>query len=218
VGRKKKEGAAMIYIVGLGPGSRDYILPKALEIMKSSDIILGFDRAVRSLEFIETEKRAVKGLGEVLEYINNNPHRNISVAASGDPCFYGIVDYIKRNYSGKVEVIPGLSSFQYLAASLGKPWQGAFLGSLHGRSEDFISKVRENRLSIWLTDKTNTPGKLCRELVAAELEAAVYVGENLSYEDEKIVTGCAKDLVNQSFSELCIVIIEKAVKETAAGG
>lgn len=30
----------MIYIVGLGPGHRDYIMPKALEILKKSNIII----------------------------------------------------------------------------------------------------------------------------------------------------------------------------------
>ena len=39
----------MIYIVGLGPGHKDYIMPKALETMKKSDIIIGFKRAIDSL-------------------------------------------------------------------------------------------------------------------------------------------------------------------------
>ena len=46
----------MIYIVGLGPGHKDYIMPKALEIMEKSDVIIGFKRAIESLDFINNKK------------------------------------------------------------------------------------------------------------------------------------------------------------------
>lgn len=209
MGRKEKEGVIMVYVVGLGPGSSDYMLPKAIEILKSSDVILGFNRAVESLSFITTEKHIVNGLSEVLEFINKTENKIVAIAASGDPCFYGIVDYLMRNYTGALEVVPGISSFQYFTAKLRKSWQGSFLGSLHGRSEDFLEKVTTNKLSIWLTDKTNTPAKLCEALVTEGIQAKVYVGENLSYEDEKIVEGTPADLAQMTFGDLSVVIIER---------
>lgn len=199
----------MVYIVGLGPGSKDYILPKAVATLEKSHIILGFKRALESIAFISTDKQAVKNLTEILGYINANKEKDISIVASGDPCFYGVTDYIKRNYGGLMEVIPGISSFQYLAAKLNKGWQGSFLGSLHGREEDFVEKVEENKLSIWLTDKINTPNSMCERLLKEKIEAVVYVGENLSYEDEKITSGAVQDIIKNNFSELCIVIVER---------
>lgn len=202
----------MVYIVGLGPGSKEYILPKALKTLEKSKVIIGFGRAIDSLDFIEGIKLSIDTLKDILYYINSNEDEDIAIVASGDPCFYGVTEYIKRNYNGKIEVIPGISSFQYLAARLNKCWQGSHLGSLHGREEEFEEKVKKNTLSIWLTDKKNTPAYLCRKLVEAKIKAKVYVGENLSYEDEKITEGTAEEILNMEFSELSVVIIENLHK------
>ena len=35
-------------------------------------------------------------LKEILEYIKNNLHKNISVIASGDPSIYGIGKYLSK--------------------------------------------------------------------------------------------------------------------------
>ena len=39
----------MIYIVGLGPGHEDYILPKAIKTLAKCHIVVGFKRALDSL-------------------------------------------------------------------------------------------------------------------------------------------------------------------------
>ena len=212
MGWKRIREDAMVYIVGIGPGAKDYILPKAEDIIKSSEIIIGFERAVNSLEHIERNKFKVKSLIEILSYINSNEDRNIAIVASGDPCFYGITDYITRNYTGKVQVIPGISSFQYLFSKLNKSWQGAYLGSLHGvvpkGNIELIKVVKTHKLSIWLTDKVNSPEYICSELIKANIIAEVCVGENLSYEDERIVSGSTLDILKMKFNNLCIVILE----------
>lgn len=201
----------MVYIVGLGPGDRKYMLYKAVAVLQTSDIIIGFKRALESLDFIEQPKQEFEKLSDILEFIRVNNDKNISIAASGDPCFYGISDYLKRNYSGNIEIVPGISSFQYLVARLNKSWQGAYLGSLHGREEAFIDRVRENKLSIWLTDKTNNPQAMCRKLYEEDLSVKVYVGENLSYKDEKITEGNPEKLMNMSYSDLSVVVIENEI-------
>lgn len=202
----------MVYIVGLGPGSKEYILPKALTTLEKSKVIIGFGRAIESLNFIEGRKLSVSTLKDILNYINSNEDEDIAVVASGDPCFYGVTEYIKRNYNREIEVIPGISSFQYLAARLNKCWQGSHLGSLHGREEEFVDKVKENTFSIWLTDKINSPSLICRKLLEEKIEAKVYVGENLSYGDERITEGTVEEVVNMNFSELSVVIIENLRK------
>ncbi len=199
----------MVNVVGLGPGSREYILPKALEILKKSEVVLGFDRALESLSFLSVDKKRVNSLKEVLNFIDDNKNMEISIVASGDPCFYGIGEYVGKNYGGQVQTIPGISSFQYMVAKLNKAWQESFLGSLHGREEDFLNKVKEHQLSIWLTDRKNSPDVLCRKLLEKNLNAKVYVGENLSYSDEKITIGYPAELKDMQFSNLSVVIIEK---------
>lgn len=199
----------MLYIVGLGPGSKDYILPKAVQVLENSDMVLGFQRALSSIDFLYIKKHVVKSLEEIISYSEDNMDKNISVVASGDPCFYGITDFINKNYKGCFRVVPGISSFQYLCAKLNKSWQGSFLGSLHGREEGFLERVKENNISIWLTDKTHTPGFICSCLSQAKLKTVVYVGENLSYQDEKITIGEPEKFINTNFNELNVVIIER---------
>lgn len=197
-----------IYIVGLGPGHKDYMLSGAINNLEKVDIIIGFKRAIESLDFIKNNKKIVNKLSEILDYIKENRDKNISIVASGDPCFYGISNYIKNNYGGKIEVIPGISSYQYMMAKINESWQNSFLGSLHGREEEFIEKVKSYEKSIWLTDKNNTPDKLCKRLIENNIKAEVIVGENLSYKDEKITKGKAKELENMSFGELTVVYIK----------
>ena len=223
----------MIYIVGLGPGHKDYIMPKALETMKKSNMIIGFKRALDSLDFIDNMKVYINKLSDLDKFIvdenkvflindrnlnkdimnnNENLNDNISIVASGDPTFYGITNYVKSKSFLNFEVIPGISSFQYLTCKGKMPWNNAYLGSLHGRSEEFINHINNNTLSIWLTDKENNPAVLCEKLCSAEINCRVIIGENLSYEDEIISDGNPKEFVNKDFSSLNVFIVDNLDK------
>lgn len=204
----------MVYIVGIGPGHRDYIMPKASKIMESVDIILGFGRAMESVDFVNKEKIKVNKISEVIDELNKNKDKDIAIVASGDPLFYGITEYIKKNYVGQIDIVPGISSFQYLMGKLNKSWQGAYLGSLHGREDNFITKVRENEISIWLTDKKNSPNELAKALLLKGLNPKMYIGENLSYDEEIITEGCAEEIQNKDFSGLCVLVVENLETES----
>lgn len=227
----------MIYIVGLGPGHKDYIMPKALEIMKKSNIIIGFKRAIDSLDFIHNKKIYINKLSDLDKFIasknnenkvsiinnenlnkgiiisNENLSHNISIVASGDPTFYGITNYIKGKTASAFEIIPGISSFQYLTCKVKLPWNNGYLGSLHGRSEEFLEQINNSELSIWLTDKENNPAVLCEKLCTAEMNCRVIIGENLSYEDEVISEGSPKEFVDKEFSSLSVFIVQNLDKQ-----
>lgn len=199
----------MLYVVGIGPGNEEYILPKARKIMENSDFVLGFQRAIDSMSFLTKDKKIiVKSLKEIEDFIKNNREKNISITASGDPNFYGIVEYIRRQWGEDFVTIPGISSFQYLASRINKSWNGAHVGSLHGREEDFLKNAKSHSLSFWLTDKVNNPSSLCKILHDEEVEATVYVGENLSYDDEKIWSGKPQEFIDREFASLNVMVVE----------
>lgn len=202
-----------VYVVGIGPGSKDYILPKAIDTLNECELIVGFKRAIESLDFIDGNKVVVNKIAEVIDIINSNKYESVSIAASGDPLFYGITDYISKNYLGTIEVIPGLSSFQYMMAKIGKSWHEGFLGSLHGREQNFCELVEENKISIWLTDSKHSPSYMCSLLKEKNIEANIYVGQDLSYEDEKIIAGSVQEVESMKFDGLCVVVIENLTKE-----
>lgn len=221
----------MIYIVGIGPGHRDYILPKALKIMEQCDIIIGFKRAVDSVDFINVQKEYMSRLSDLDKYLKEDKIKvddssydmqhcdsdsgeinNVAIIASGDPTFYGITNYIKSRAQREFEVIPGISSFQYLTSKVRLPWNNAYTGSLHGRKDEFIKKVQEHEISIWLTDKENNPGVLCRMLYEENIQCRVIIGENLSYNDEIIRQGNPGEFIDGIFSDLNIFIVHKNEK------
>ena len=200
----------MLYTIGLGPGNKDYILPKAIDTLKKSDVIIGFKRLINDLDFIDTNKIVINSLRETLDYIQQNGQENIiSLVASGDPTFFAISEYIKKNYPGNIVVIPGISSFQYLTSKLNKSWSYAFTGSVHARNEDFIEKIKEHKLSIWLTDNKNNSAFLCKMLNENNIECKVIIGEHLSYENERILQGKPIEFINEKVSDMAILIVEK---------
>lgn len=199
----------MIYLIGIGPGSKDYMLKKAIDTLKKCDVILGFERAIKSIEFIDKEKIIIEKLTSIESIILENKNKDIGIIASGDPNFYGISNYLNLKVKENLIIIPGITSFQYLMSKINKSWSKAYSGSMHGREEEFIKLVKENEVSIWLCDKENTPDKLCLKLLQNNIKCRVYVGENLSYEDERIISGSLEEIINNRFSSLSILVIER---------
>jgi precorrin-6y C5,15-methyltransferase (decarboxylating), CbiE subunit len=197
-----------VFVVGIGPGNADYIMPKAVEIMDESDVIIGFSRALDSLNFISSKKIKVHRLSEIIELVNSTKYKTISVAASGDPLFYGITDYLKKNYGENIEVVPGISSFQYMMSKLKMNWQNSHLGSVHGRNAEIVDIVQHNEISIWLTDNCNSPDAIGKKLYENHIDALIYVGEDLSYDSEKITAATPDKIMNMEFNKLSVVVIK----------
>lgn len=202
----------MVYIVGIGPGSRKYILPKAIEVLENSDVIIGFSRLIKELDYLEKKKVIVDSLGDIIKFINEyGDYNTVSIVASGDPTFFGISEYINKNFKGNVEVIPGLSSFQYLTSKINKSWNNAYTGSIHGRETNFIEKVLIYPLSIWLTDSKNNSATLCKLLYENKINCKVIIGENLSYNNERVLQGVPEEFLTEEISSMSILIVERNI-------
>ena len=59
-----------------------------------------------------------------------------------------------------------------------------------------------------LTDKIQNPTYICQRLLKTKEDYTVYVGENLSYDDEKITKGRPLELQNQTWRNLSVVVVE----------
>lgn len=199
-----------INIVGLGPGSREYILPAAYDVIENADVVIGSKRAFASIDAGDKEAYFITSdLNGVKNYIDRNRMRNVAVIASGDPGFYGILEYLKTVYPiSELKVIPGLSSFQYLAASLAVSWHDAYLGSIHGRSADIEDIVKRFKTVFLLTDNESS----CQSIITVLFqkgfyEKVVYIGSNLSYPDEEIIKVKISDYKNEVFNKKLSVAV-----------
>ena len=109
-----------------------------------------------------------------------------------------------------VRVLPGLSSVQLLAAAVGRPWQDWKLVSAHGRVCDPVAEVLSHPQVFFLTGGGDSPATLCAKLTAAGLGAAhALVGENLGTPAEAIRFGLARELAEQTFAPLSVLLIER---------
>ena len=139
--------------------------------------VLAFGRVSHSLKSIRDDFIEINKVDEIVKYIEKQ--EDILLLASGDPCFYGIVEYLKRKEIPIKKVLPGISSFQYMMAKLEKSWQGTNFLSLHGRKEN-LEKIKESKTTIILTDKDNTPSIISKRLCKLEIKGTIYAGDRKS--------------------------------------
>ena len=180
-----------INVLGLGPGNLDYTLPIVLKEIMESEIIIGGKRHIESLgKYAENKEYCYinADLQRVLDFIEQNRDKKMSLILSGDTGFYSMLTFMRKHFkANELNVIPGISSVQYMFAKVSSYWNDAFVSSVHGRNTEYVEKLREYGKIGLLTDKKNTPQRIAEEVVKAGMtEAIIYVGENLSYENEKI--------------------------------
>ncbi|MCT4598944.1 MAG: precorrin-6y C5,15-methyltransferase (decarboxylating) subunit CbiE [Vallitalea sp.] len=201
-----------VSIVGIGPGHRDYILPIAYRKIEETDILVG---AKRNLEIFSTYNKEQyvydSGLQHMSEFIINNKDANkITVVVSGDTGFYSLLDYLKQKLGEKnIEVIPGISSFQYMFSKIKKSYKDYGLYSLHGREIDICKLLQCNKGIFLLTDNINSPDVIAKTIMENGYDnCKMFVGENLSYDNENIVVDTPKNISLMKFSSLSVVVIE----------
>ncbi len=199
-----------IWIVGLGPGHEDYILPIAKRKIKEADIVIGGKRHLESVDTTAKKVQLSVPLYDTVDYINEHYKENqIALVVSGDTGFYSMLDYMKTKYANDLlETYPGISSLQYLFSKLNMSYKNAFIGSVHGRKLELKDIVKTFSVLGLLTDKEMTPSKICSELSELGLSGIIHIGENLSYKEEVISHFSFKEMKDKSFSKLCVAVIE----------
>lgn len=208
-----------VTIVGVGPGDAGLLTRQAQAAIEEADVLFAAQRHAHL-----AQGRAVfslKPLSESIERIKEhvNEH-NVCVLVSGDPAYYSFTRVLQRRLDGvSVRVLPGIGSVQALFCALGEPYERAFHISLHGRDADaalVAQWVKHHELCAFLTDKKCDPSWVCAALCQYGYgEADVAVGENLSYEYERIMRAKACELLGQRWQENCVmrVINGQAVAE-----
>ena len=205
--------ANKLYVLGMGPGDKELVCPAAEKIIDQSDVIIGGKRNLQNYSHLNKEKLVVgNNLEEISAFISENiGNKVISILASGDPGIFSIMEYLKNKLEDQeIEVIPGISSFQYLCAKLNLSWHDVLITSLHGREqEDLINTLRNNKKVMLFTGGTSSPQGICRKLIENGLnDVKITVGENLSYPEERIITGKPEDIIKLKFESLSIMLVQ----------
>lgn len=207
-----------LFIVGIGPGSKDYLTEKAKNVVKSADITIGSWRAINVFDDIgEVIGLDVKDLQEKLENAVDlaKNGKKVCVLSTGDPGFSGVLKTIKKIAENKnfdqnnIEVIPGISSLQLAAAKNRISWDEANIITFHGRENisDILNVIDNGLPTIAL------PSKSVKDMAKFLLDNGldenrkVTICEKLSYPEEKIITTSLKEVLDSNFSYMCVMII-----------
>lgn len=222
-----------INIIGLGPGDIKFLTEKGMTSLKKSKIIIGNKRHIESIVTtpLDGKKIIVNKISEINELLrreltNANIYTEnelVSVIVSGDTGFYSVLDYIMRNlpeeFHKNIEVIPGISSYQYLFGKLKKCWHDYLLVSAHGRENDYIPYLNFSKKGIvLLTDKNNNWKSISKNLLDNNLNnIKITVGMNLSYSNENIFSFQVEDYTKYEFSteNPAVIILEKRGEKDA---
>ena len=198
----------MINVIGLGPGNTDYITKLGEKLIQNSDVVIGGKRNLESIVDFEGEKIEISSnLKEIVEYINNNKHKQISVIASGDPLIYGIGRYLSKNIDKEdLNIVSGVSSLQYIFSKVHIDMNDLYITSSHGKTPDFDYVLSHKKVCM-VTDKIIGPKEICKQILDRNLEKTIVVGENLSYDNERITIGSPEDILNLEDFDMCVVVI-----------
>jgi cobalt-precorrin-7 (C5)-methyltransferase len=203
-----------VYIIGIGSGTEDYLLPLARKEIESSDCLIGGRRALLLFQPLHKEEKLLEGnFEQVIPFLlKEREKKKIAVLVSGDPGLYSFLGTISRVLKKEdYVVIPGVSAVQIAFAKVGERWEDATLLSLHGRKmDDLATRVQSSEKTFLFTDPGFPPGKIAAYLLEKGVEnRRAIVMENLTYPDERIVDTDLKSLSRMEGFGLCVMIIKK---------
>ncbi|MBQ2304593.1 MAG: precorrin-3B C(17)-methyltransferase, partial [Firmicutes bacterium] len=120
-----------IYVVGIGPGGREYMTPQAEAAILASDAVVGYTVYVKLIEHLTEGKEVVSTAmrGEVerariaLDLALKG--KTVSFVSSGDAGVYGMAGLMREVAEGhpevEIETVPGITAAMSGAAVLGAP-------------------------------------------------------------------------------------------------
>ena len=118
-----------IYVVGLGPGNKENMTFRAYDVLKNSDIIIGYKTYIDLIEGMFPDKKIIKSymkkeVERCEETLKLALEGNIiSLISSGDAGVYGMAGLMLEIAGGQVEVeiVPGITSANASASLGGAP-------------------------------------------------------------------------------------------------
>jgi len=199
-----------IYVVGIGPGSLEYITPRAKNAITNSDVIVGYDTYLALIQELAKDKEVIStGMTQetmrcetAVELAGSG--KTVSVISGGDPGIYamaGLVFEILRSNDMEaadfdVEVIPGITALSACAAKLGAPLM-----------HDFVCISLSDRLTQW--------GLIEKRLEAAAMADFVIVLYNPKSKGRTEHISKARDIILEHREpETPVGIVKAAMRES----
>jgi cobalt-precorrin-7 (C5)-methyltransferase len=217
-----------VHAVGVGPGAREYLTPRAERAVAEADVVVGFETVLGVVDDLagETLSCGYDDQTETLAAFGERVAAGESGTAvlMGDPNHsgYQLLGRIERAVEGPVRVVPGVSALQVAASRARTPMEASTFVTLHRRGplDDALARLERDagtrHLLVLPRPFDLMPGDVAARLVEGgadpTLDAVVY--ERLTLADERTthatLAGLAAHAGEESpFSDLSVLVVRR---------
>lgn len=205
-----------VHIIGIGDDGGEGLTSTARQILDAADIVFGAESTLERIA-VGSKRQTISGdLGELVQCLDEDPHRCQVVLATGDPLFYGVARYLcEKLGKDRFEVIPHVSSMQLAFARVKESWDEAYLGNLATTDLNLVVEKTRTAEKVGLfTTEEHSPAAVAAALMQRGIDYfSVYVCENLGSPDERVTQCDVAEISNQTFAPLNVMIL---VRKTGA--
>ncbi|MEI6527477.1 MAG: precorrin-6y C5,15-methyltransferase (decarboxylating) subunit CbiE [Planctomycetota bacterium] len=199
-----------ITIVGVGDDGSPGLSQQAIEVIQRASTLFGSSTLLERFPNFQGEKRTLgSDLDRLATELENAPIGSV-VLASGDPLFYGTARFLcERLGKETFEVIPHVSSMQLAFARVKESWDEAYLANVANQPlERILERIRTTEKAGVFTSEQVPPSRIAELLIAKGVYYfTAYVCENLGAPDERVTKLELRDLVQQKFAPLNVLVL-----------
>jgi len=221
-----------VHVVGVGPGSPNYVTEVVKEIIKNSDVIVGYKYTLKTIEQLidgkEVHEITMQDQEDTYQSISKKlGEKKLVILFTGDVNFSEseVVDRIIEIF-GDVKIIPGISSIQVAASKARVPLDKSKVITMHISTSIENEKLELQRALLdgfsvilvprpWPKDQKKhfMPSQIAVYLKKNGFDTTklkVYVFEFLTTQKETSFVGFVSELEGKDFSDLSVMVFDQA--------
>lgn len=230
-----------LFLVGVGPGSSDYLTDLAKDVIRKSKYLIGYKYTlsiVRDLiipHFHQVYEVTMKDQDETYNEVYKKMGENefCTIPFTGDVNFSEseVVDRLLEIFGNdNVELMPGISSIQVAAAKAKIPLDKAIILSFHvtenieDKKRELVKAIQEKK-SVILVPRpwnNNVEKNFMQSEIALYLKKEgvdtsnliVWVFEFLTTADERVFKGRLNELEKMDFSPMSVIVVDQVRRKT----
>jgi len=225
-----------VNVVGVGPGSPNYVTEVVKEIIKNSDIVVGYKYTLKTIEQLidgkEVHEITMQDQEDTYQSISKKlGEKKLVIPFTGDVNFSEseVVDRIIEIFDD-VKIIPGISSIQVAASKARVPLDKSKVITLHISTSIENEKLELQRALLdgfsvilvprpWSKDQKKhfMPSQIAVYLRKNGFDTTklkVHVFEFLTTQKETSFVGFVSELEGKDFSDLSVMVFDQAKSES----
>jgi len=218
---------SVVHAVGIGPGNREYLVPRAERAIREADVVVGFGTVVDFVDDLITGDALTCGYRDEAESLEAFGER-VAAGEKGTAVLMGDPNHSGYQFVGKVQqavnagvadadeaadtadvvvrVEPGISSLQVAASRARTPMEDTTFVTLHksGSLEGDLATLREDvgerNLLVLPRPFDWMPADISADLLdhGGDPDATALVLERLTHDDETVTETTLGDLANEA--------------------